>query len=364
MQYNKKWLFIGLLLVMAISIKWYASSAARVETGYATGFYSWFANLLRLLFGWLPFSVGDVLYGLFIVWIIVKLVKGIKLLLKKRATWKGVGKRCFKAAVLALLLYVVFNAFWGINYNRQGIAHQLDLKVDSVSYEDLKQINAVLIERLNSTKRYLVKNNVPYPSSRELFKKVAAAYGNAQQRFPFLEYKTASLKSSLWGWLGNYTGFTGYYNPFTGEAQVNTTVPEFLQPFVACHEVGHQLGYAKENEANSVGFMAALQSRDSLLLYSTYFDMYNYAKGEMFIQAFIHKDTMVIHDFRQRLLPEVKADFKEMNEFNRRHSSALEPVIRSGYSLYLKNNNQPLGIRSYDAVTAFVVAYYKKFGAL
>lgn len=364
MQYRKKWLFVGLLLVLAAVIKWYSASAQRVETGYATGFYTGLAKILRLLFGWMPFSMGDVLYGLFILWIAAKLLKGIKLLLQKKATWKGFGIRCFKTALLALLLYVVFNGFWGINYNRQGIAHQLNLNVDSVNYGDLKQTTALLIEKMNSTKHYLVINKIPYPSNKELFKKVAAAYANTSKEFPFLTYNNLSMKPSLWGWLGNYTGFTGYYNPFTGEAQVNTTVPKFLQPFVACHEAAHQLGYAKENEANSVGFIAALHSGDSLLLYSTYFDLYSYASRQLYLQAFMQKDSMLIKDYQGRLSPDVKADFKEMAAFFQRHRNPIEPVIRSGYGFYLKNNNQPLGIRSYDAVTAFLIAYYKKFGRI
>lgn len=364
MRYKKKWLFVLLLLVLAVGIKWYSASAQRVETGYATGFYTGLAKFLRVLFGWLPFSVGDLLYGLFVLWIIIKLVKGIKLLLQKKATWKGFGRRCLKTGILLLFLYVVFNGLWGINYNRQGIASQLDVKVDSINYDDLKQTTAVLIEKLNSTKKYLVQNKVPYPSNKDLFKKVEAAYSNAQKQFPFLAYDPISMKPSLWGWLGNYTGFTGYYNPFTGEAQVNTTVPKFLQPFVACHEAAHQLGYAKENEANSVGFIAALHSGDSLLLYSTYFDLYTYASRQLYLQAFMQKDSMLIKDYRERLSPEVKADFKEMAAFYRRHRNPIEPVIRSGYGFYLKNNNQPLGIKSYDAVTAFLIAYYKKFGRM
>ncbi len=67
----------------------------------------------------------------------------------------------------------------------------------------------------------------------------------------------------MYSYLGNYLGFTGYYNPFTGEAQVNTTVPLFVQPFTTCHEIGHQLGYAKENEANFAGYLAAKSSPDA-----------------------------------------------------------------------------------------------------
>lgn len=364
MQHKKKLVTAVALLVLVVIIKWFSANSARVEAVYATGVYTAWAKMMRYMFGWLPFSIGDILYGLAVLWIIIKLIKGTKLLLQQKATWKGTGIRSYKLLLLLATVYIVFNAFWGINYNRQGIAKQLGLTTDSVSYTDLKQTTALLIEKMNATKQHLITNNIQYPNNKTLFKRVHAAYNKAQSQYPFLAYKPVSLKSSLWGWLGNYTGFTGYYNPFTGEAQVNTTVPKFLQPFVACHEVAHQLGYAKENEANSVGYIAALHSGDTLLLYSTYFDLYNYASSALYFQAFMQKDTLLIKDYSNRLLPQVKNDIKEMRIFNNSHRSPLEPMVRKGYNFYLENNNQPLGIKSYDAVTTFLIAYYKKFGKI
>jgi hypothetical protein len=34
-----------------------------------------------------------------------------------------------------------------------------------------------------------------------------------------INYKYPSVKPSIFSYLGNYLGFTGYYNPFSGEAQ-------------------------------------------------------------------------------------------------------------------------------------------------
>ena len=87
----------------------------------------------------------------------------------------------------------------------------------------------------------------------------------------------------MWGWLGNYSGFTGYYNPFTGESQVNSTVPVFTIPYTACHEVAHQLGYAKEMEANFAGYLAASTSDDNFFRYSVYLDLFRYANRNLFL---------------------------------------------------------------------------------
>jgi hypothetical protein len=98
--------------------------------------------------------------------------------------------------------------------------------------------------------------------------------------------------------LGNYTGFTCYYNPFTGEAQLNTTIPRFLQPFIACHEVAHQLGYAKENEASFVGYLAAKGSGNALLQYSTYLDIFMHANRNLFTQIQLQQNCIEMHYLR------------------------------------------------------------------
>jgi cytochrome b561 len=359
MKHKKKWLFIGVLLAFVILIRVYAADELRVEDGYSTGVYPCLATLLRLVFGWLPFSIGDLLYGLFGIWVLWKLIKGIKAVYKRQASWKGLATRCFKILILFLLIYVVFNSFWGINYNRKGIAYQLGFKMDKYSPEELKNINAVLIEKVNSTKLYLVNNKTARLSTKELFVKVQQSYAAVNSSYPFLNYQHQSLKPSLWGWLGNYVGFLGYYNPFTGEGQVNTTVPKFSQPFTACHEVAHQLGYAKEMEANFVGYLAASASPDKQFQYSVYLDLFLYSNRNLF-----NSDSVSARSYANQLTPEVKTDLKEWRDFNRRHKNPVEPVIRWMYGKYLERNQQPQGVLSYDEVTSFLIAYYKKFGKI
>lgn len=359
MKYKKKLVFIGVLLVLAILIRLYSASPVRVEGGYSTGWYGGIVAVLRLLFGWLPFSIGDLLYGLAAIWVLWKLVKIIKFAVQRKATWDGFVRVLLKIITIILLLYIFFNGLWGINYNRKGIAYQLGLQMDKYSLDDLKNINGVLINKVNAAKQSLINSKTVYPSSQQLFDKVKANYEHIDSLYPFLKYSHQSLKSSMWGWLGNYVGFTGYYNPFTGEAQVNTTVPKFLQPYTACHEVAHQLGYAKEMEANFVGYLAASNSTDTLFQYSVYLDVFLYSNRNL-----RNSDSTSAKYYSQQLLPEIKNDLLEWRVFNRKHRNPVEPVIRWMYGKYLESNQQPQGVLSYDEVTSFLIAYYKKFGKI
>lgn len=337
----------------------YANDSTRVENQYSTAIYPVFSRILRYIFGWLPFSVGDVLYGLAILWLIWKLAKGIKLLVKKQATWSGFASGIGNGLRILLITYILFNLFWGINYNRQGIANQLQLKMEKYTPEDLKMINGLLLEKVNASKQSLVNQQAIYPSKKQLFAKVEEAYGNAEKVYPFLKYQPVSLKPSMWSWLGTYMGFTGYYNPFTGEAQVNTLVPKFLQPFTTCHEVAHQLGYAKEMEANFVGYLSATASKDTLLHYSVYLDMFVYSNRNLY-----GTDSVAANAYRKLLSPAVIADLKEWRTFSIKHRNPIEPIFRWVYGKYLQGNQQPQGVLSYDEVTGFIIAYYKKYGRI
>lgn len=205
-------------------------------------------------------------------------------------------------------------------------------------------------------KKEAILQDVHIKGRIDLSAEVQRSYDRAAEIYPFLHISPVSLKSSLWGWLGNYTGFTGYYNPFTGEAQVNTTVPSFLQPFVGCHEVAHQLGYAKENEANFVGFLAARSSANPAVRYSAYLDLFTYANRSLYAL-----DSSTAQLYRRELSEPVRQDTREWIVFNRNHQSVVEPLIRWAYGKYLENNQQPKGIYSYDEVTAYLIGFYRKY---
>ncbi|MEO6670064.1 MAG: DUF3810 domain-containing protein [Ferruginibacter sp.] len=359
MKLEKKAVIAGCLIIVCLLIHYYSGDDLRVEKGYSSHFSPWFSGILRFCLGWIPVSIGDFLYGLLVGWILWESVKFIGRFARKGKVPSR--KRYLLATSVHLILfccsiYIVFNIFWGINYNRKGIAWQLGLKMEKYNKQDLEEINCVLIDKINESKKGLVETGLPYPSNQALYEMVSQAYQNASGKYAFLQYHPASIKTSMWGWLGNYTGFTGYYNPFTGEAQLNTTVPKFLHPFIACHETAHQLGYAKEMEANFVGYLAASLSNNQLFHYSVYLDLFVYANRNLSLV-----DSTSAKLYRKDLDPAVKADLKEWVEFNRKHHSPVEPVIRWIYGKYLESNSQPQGLLSYDEVTTFIISYYKKF---
>jgi hypothetical protein len=280
----------------------------------------------------------------------------IKLVVRRKTTreyWKHtLGLTVF----VMLIVYISFNLLWGLNYNRMGVMTQLSLQKGRYNKDDLHRLMSTLVWRLNTLDSIAKIDRDALNTKRILFDEAISSYKNLATRFPVIHYSYRSVKPSLFSYLGNYLGYTGYYNPFTGEAQVNTTVPEFVQPFTTCHEMGHQLGYAKENEAHFAGFLAARASDNPGFRYSVYFDMYSYSRFYLYSM-----DSVLAKKLDAELRPGVKQDFRELREFILKHRNPVEKVIDKLYGQFLKANQQPSGKLTYSEVIDFLVAYQKKF---
>ena len=351
-------LLLGLLLT-TILIKILSLNESWVEHYYTYGFYPVVSHFLRILFGWLPFSFGDLLYLGAVFYILLKGLKFLRILQKRQVKEYLRWVLLKKFLRLLLWIYLVFNIFWGLNYNRLGMASQLNLDVQPYTVEDLDSLTFVLQNRLNffaGSVDSLERNRLDH--NRALFNEAIAAYKKVASSMPFLSYDHPSIKPSLYSHIGHYLGFTGYYNPFSGEAQIKTTVPFFLKPFVVTHEIGHQLGYAKENEANFVAFFAGRSSGNPEFNYSVYYEMHQYAIRELY-----RRDSARARYYQEQLHPRVEDDTKELLAYLTRSKNYIEPWVTDIYDEYLKLNNQPKGKMTYNEVVAWLIAYQKKFGS-
>src|SRR5262249_13807619 len=70
--------------------------------------------------------------------------------------------------------------------------------------------------------------------------------------------------------LATWAGITGFYIPFTGEVTFNPDVPAFDLPMAIAHHKAHQRGYAREDEANFIGYLVCINSTEPYVRYSGY----------------------------------------------------------------------------------------------
>ncbi len=362
------WVHLGFLFAIALTISLFSIFPEQVETIYSAGVYPGLASTLRILTRWAPFSIGDILYMWIVVSLIISAVKGGILIYQKKYTRERFIHFLFSLGRTVLWVYIVFKLIWGLNYDRLGIAYQLKISKKTYNKEEVTQLTDQLIVKLNECRKQITDTILPEPALDTIFREAFRSYQTISLDHAFLNYRNRSVKTSLFTGIADYMGFTGYYNPFTGEAQLRTDVPRVLIPYIACHEMAHQLGYASESEANFVGYLAAAASKDVYFRYSVYLDLFSYAQGEEIRLYGKEKDftsfEAIIKHNRESLDTLVKKDRKEIRAFFNKRRNRISPAVSGLYDQYLKLNKQSEGVNSYDEVVGWLIAYQKKYGKL
>lgn len=351
---QRKWFSWPLFFLIfgAVLIKLVSFYPDIIEKYYALGFYPFIGRIFRWLTGWIPFSVGDVLYLIAILLILKELMDWARWL-KKRQEHRFLSRKWLLYLNTTLTIYLIFNIFWGLNYNRKNIGTCFQLDRDAGTDSLLQQLSIELRDKTNQSRPKV------FHLSQNYLKQVAYGYTKLSAQYPFLQPAPISLKPSLFGFLGNYMGYSGYFNPFTGEGQINTSIPAFMIPFVASHEMGHQLGFAKEYEASFVGHLAARASGDQTLQYSSYLNMYLSANREL-----RNIDSIAAKNIWKGLKPEVQKDIQQYRLFLQRYDSPIGLWVDAFYTRYLHLNEQPAGMRSYNLVVVWLMAWKKKYGEI
>lgn len=332
--------------VLAIISLFLGSWTSFVENCYVPSIYPLLSEWLRTLSGFFPFNVGDWIYATLVLLI-------IKRILQRK--WASLG-------ILIFSTIIVFQLFWGINYYKKGIAAQLNLKKATYTRTEMNVLTRQLIDSANYYRKLVGQGAVPNMSIDELVAEAQKGFQNASRKFPFLSIQIKSVKRSWLTPLADYIGFSGYYIPFTGEANLRDDLPAMLNPYIICHEVAHQLGYASESEASFVGLLAAEASSNLTLKYSLYLDLLGYALYEQYLlsASLPYADfENIVKENRSRLDTLVKKDRKEIRDFFSERKNAISPISHELYDQFLKLQQQSQGIRSYNEIIGWYINYQK-----
>ena len=88
-----------------------------------------------------------------------------------------------------------------------------------------------------------------------------------EKQYPF-EGKYGRPKPVLLSRVMSHLNFTGVYSCLTGEANINVDAPQMGIPSTTMHEMAHQRGIAREDEANYVAYIACMAHPDIDFKYS------------------------------------------------------------------------------------------------
>jgi len=343
---------ICLLLQLFIGIV--QSNPHWVEQYYSRGFYPKFSFLSIILFSWLPFSVGDLMYGMVVVLFVVLLYRGISALFRKK--WQDAVCRMIQLVALITFLYTFFYVNWGLNYFRVPLADQIGLDVKSISIEDYAQVIEKYIGITNDLRDSLVLNG---RERRGVGKDLQEWMRQDTVFKDMLCHSQIHGKSPLSSTIISYFSVSGYFNPFTLEAHVNQRIPLVSYPFVNVHELAHQMGVGFEDECNFIAFRKLMDHPNAWYRYSAYYEATQYL-----IYPLYTVDKQRYEKYRHMLSPKVRQDLEEERAFWRQYRSWINRLSNLFYDQYLMHNNQPEGMERYSMMARLVVAWEKQQGNL
>jgi hypothetical protein len=338
-----------LLIVLLICLR---QNPVWIERYYFTWVYKVVSYVLHPVLGLLPFSIGDIIYmvaGFFLVAGIITLFAYLF-----RGKFQQLGQLALRFVIALEVAWLWFYCFWGLNYYRPPAAQLLNLNDTTYTIKDVAKVTALIIDSANACRARLDTMDMHQDNST-----IYQHATDAVNKPPFAseQFKAIAprLKPSWYSYLLNYMGISGYFNPFTGESQINYLMPVHDKPFVACHEMAHQTGWAREDEANFAGFTTGTNADDMLLRYSSY-----YAGVEEFMRYLRRRDTAAHHALRLKISPLVMQDFKTDSAYWVKYEGGAEVVSGIFLDKFFKANNQPHGLHTYNRMILLTMAYYRK----
>lgn len=340
---------IGISALIQILISFVKSDSLGIEKYYSKGFYPIFSCLNKFLFGWIPFSVGDLLYVALIVSIIVFVFNMLKFAFRRQ--WMRVGRLLVQLFTLLFALYSFFYINWGLNYFREPLAQSFHLEADSLTKEDYLAVLDKYIPIANELRAQIDYANY---DKAEVKDDIEQLMQNDTIFASILSKTQIKIKQPISSSLITYFTVAGYFNPFTSEVQVNQEIPKSSYPFTNVHELAHQMGIGFEDDCNFIAFRVLVDQENIWYRYSAYYNAI-----ESLLRP-LYGDKVVLEKYKSMLSHKVKQDFEEEYIFWTSYKGWLDHISSIFYNEYLQHNNQPEGVERYGMMARLIVAWEKQ----
>jgi hypothetical protein len=309
------------------------------------------------------YAIGEIFFALLAIWF------GLWSLWYLRRSWRRESRLfdVLKVFFLQLLwvmslLVPVFLAFWGLNYQRLHLAETLEFDRRPARAGELESIGLQIVSGVNSNYEQ-AKGSRDWPGASTLpitreavFKAIERAFQNESLLGDASQGAFSDPKPLILSRLTSWAGISGFYIPFTGEVTFNEQVPPFDLPMVIAHHKAHQRGYAREDEANFIGYIICINSTEPYVRYS------GYLHGLKVLETLSKGNMDRYNDLLSRIGDGPRADLRARSEFwDAMKYSALGAVARRSFSAYLRANRVHGGVKNYDEDVALIIGYYLKY---
>lgn len=329
---------------------------ALVERFYSRGFYPGIAAVLATLTGWFPRSVAETL----LVGTLAILPLGVRAVLRRlRARETSLRRRLGRVLGdglwWAAFVYGAFLLVWGINYRRLPYATIAGLSTRPAMAGELRSLCEALVREANELRGGLPEDAggvMRLPGGRgDALGRAWAGFSRASETLPVFRFRTSAPKPVFFSTTLSYLGITGIYVPFTAEANVNATLPDPDLPFTASHELAHAHGFAREDEANYLGYLACRFHPDRDFRYSGVLTASLYAASAL--AGVDREEHWKVETARSAA---VRRDVAALRVWSERYRGRVSRASQAINHAYLRSQGAADGVRSYGRMVDLLLA--------
>ncbi len=347
-----------------------------IEHVYAQGLGFYLARPLSLATGLVrrslaELTLGGLLAGAMVLWSvnIVRLIRG------RRSVINAVASGGLWLVTAVAIVLVLFELLWGLNYARPSLAERVGWTpiespangADSARQTDeIAALTRQLIEAANESYReFAGTDDLGHPSERPagapaLDPVLDAAYVRVQQRLRIEPGFAAARGRAKPVWAStvlSYLQLSGFYFPWTGEANYNRFVPAPTLPHTVAHEKSHQRGIAREDEANFLGYLACATSDDPYTRYSGYLFAQQQLLGEL-----VRRDLPRARQVAASRGKGVFRDLEAIRVFWQQYEGPAARMSETMNNTYLRSQGDRRGIAAYGASRNLIVLFARHNG--
>ena len=346
------WVFFGMAALGLIVMLCYMLSEgfANFYNRYPAAF---FRGVMATVSGILPCSIAEafiIMSPLLAVSVIIYANK------KFTSSWREVGRFLLIVLSVASLFFSTFALNFGAGYHTSSVDKLLELDREDVSAEQLRETAEYLVGEINKYTDTLAVNAegstvMPY-GYEKLSEKLVEAYDKVCDEYEFVSRFPSRVKPVMLSEPWTYTHISGVYTYFSGEANINVNFPDYTLPYTAAHEMAHQRGIAREDEANFVAFLVCAASDDDYIRYSGYLNLYEYVSNALY-----SADKEAYSEVRSGLDRKARVEMSAYSKFfDKYRENVAANVTETVNNTYLTIQGTP-GTKSYGMVVDLAVAY-------
>ena len=360
----------------------YVFPSDKISEFYTDKLFYYISWPIKKVIAYFPFSVAEIaLYAsiaAILFWFINMLVgtvrAGRRCYIRKKQNVPIEGFSLLQPLVqlvlrLSSFMCVIVSAFvlfGGINYTSLTFSEKAGYELEEADVDQLSQLCRLLSARAAAARLTLAleadgtinENYADYNPFR-LIDDALDAYQNLPEEYAYLKRDYPRAKLAVSSPVMSNIHITGIYPYIIPEAVVNAQTPIMSLPHTICHEMAHQRGFAREDEANYIAYLACIHSDNPLFVYSGYYTAFTYAMDQLYLY-----DQKSWQEISSATSSGIWLDNLEESNFWQQYQTVSSEFTGSVNDTYLTVMDVDDGVHSYGRMIDLILAEEKQKGTI